>query len=49
MGMTPTPDRVKIIDMTSPMFYENDNILVKWPEEMDRWAEVARPFDSPVT
>jgi len=20
--------------------------MVKWPEEMDRWTEVARPFDS---
>lgn len=45
-GMTPTPDRVKIIDMTSSVIYEDLKIMVKWPEEMDRWKEVARPFDA---
>ncbi len=47
-GMTPTPERVKDIDMTSPMVYDNLQIMIKWPEEMSRWAEVARPFDNTV-
>lgn len=48
IGMTPTPERVKLIDMTSPIIYDTFQIVVKWPEEMDRWNEVARPFDTPV-
>jgi len=45
-GMTPTPERIKIIDMTSPVIYDDFKIMVKWPEEMERWTEVARPFDT---
>ena len=45
-GMTPTPERIKIIDMTSPVIYDDFKIMVKWPEEMERWTEVAKPFDT---
>ena len=47
-GMTPSPERLKKFDLTSPIMYNDYKIMVKWPEEMGRWTEVARPFDIPV-
>ena len=47
-GITPTPERVKLVDLTSPMIYGGFKIMVKWPEEMGRWTEVARPFHAVV-
>ncbi len=44
-GMTPTPERMKMFDMTPPAFCEGFNIMVKWPEETSRLTLVARPFD----
>ena len=46
MGLIPSPERAKIFDLTCPLMYDDYRIMVKWPEEMDRWTEVARPFDS---
>ncbi len=48
-GLTPTPERVKIMDMTPPMIYDDLKIMVLWPEEMDRWTEAVRPFDRAVS
>ena len=46
VGLIPSPERAKIFDLTCPLMYDDYRIMVKWPEEMDRWTEVARPFDS---
>lgn len=47
-GWIASPERVKIFDMTAPLMYDDYRIMVKWPEEMHRWTEVAKPFDYPV-
>ena len=45
-GMTPTPERLKMFDMTSPVISDAFKIMVKWPEEYgQQWAVIARPFD----
>ena len=45
-GMTPTNERKKMFDMTSPSFWEPFLIMVKWPEEeTSRLTLVAKPFD----
>ena len=45
IGMIVTPERAKILDMTLPIMYSDYRIRVRWPEEMDRWTEVAGPYD----
>ncbi len=47
-GWIPSPERKKLFDLTPPLIYDDYRIIVKWPDEMDRWTEVARPFDSVV-
>ena len=44
-GLTPTPERVKIMDMTPPMIYDHFKIMVLRPEEMDRWTEAVGLLD----
>lgn len=44
--MTPTPERLKMFDMTSPVISDAFKIMVKWPEEYgQQWAVIAQPFD----
>lgn len=46
--MQPSPERLKMFDMVSPSNFALFKILVKFPEEVSRLADVTRPFDSPV-
>ena len=46
--MVPTPERLKLFDMTSPIKWDDYRIMVIFPEEMERWTEVAKPFDNTV-
>lgn len=49
IGMLPTPERWKMFDMTFPAFSDRFKLLVKWPDEMSRLAELAKPFDTTVS
>lgn len=48
-GMTPTPERLKMFDMTAPAISEDFEIMVLWPEETSQLAALKRPLDDIVS
>ena len=49
VSLSPSPERIKMFDMTSPSLSESFQLMVNWPEEVAKhWTVLAIPFDRTV-
>lgn len=44
MTLTPTPNRARFMDFTTPLLIDRGRFMLRYPEEESRLAAVLQPF-----